>query len=155
MSFQLRRGTDAERLTITPAEGEPIYTTDTKRFFIGDGVTVGGVPQKAQLQKTLTQPNELVLLTGNARWYPSNNVNIVSVKASVGTAPVGGNVVAIVNKNGIAEYTLTILATENLSNILTSVVSLLPTDYVTVDVTGIGSTTPGSDLTVTLEYETV
>lgn len=44
MSLLIRRGLDSERLTITPAEGEFIYTTDNKELFIGDGVTVGGNP---------------------------------------------------------------------------------------------------------------
>jgi hypothetical protein len=43
MALQIRRGTDAQRLTITPAEGELIYTTDTKMLFVGDGSTVGGL----------------------------------------------------------------------------------------------------------------
>ena len=30
MALRLRRGTDSERLLITPAEGELIYATDTK-----------------------------------------------------------------------------------------------------------------------------
>lgn len=42
MALRLRRGTDAERLAITPAEGELVYTTDTKKVYIGDGSTVGG-----------------------------------------------------------------------------------------------------------------
>tara|TARA_B000000609_G_C24162384_1_gene344593 strand:+ start:418 stop:1635 length:1218 start_codon:yes stop_codon:yes gene_type:complete len=42
MALRLRRGTNAERLAITPAEGELIYTTDTKKIFTGDGSTVGG-----------------------------------------------------------------------------------------------------------------
>jgi hypothetical protein len=42
MPLQIRRGTDAERLTITPAIGEPIWTTDTEKLYIGDGVTPGG-----------------------------------------------------------------------------------------------------------------
>jgi hypothetical protein len=42
MALRLRRGTNAERLTITPVESELIYTTDTKELWIGDGVTVGG-----------------------------------------------------------------------------------------------------------------
>jgi hypothetical protein len=42
MSLKIRRGTNSERLTITPVEGELIYTTDTKRLFVGDGATVGG-----------------------------------------------------------------------------------------------------------------
>jgi hypothetical protein len=40
----LRKGTDAERLTTLFADGEPVWTTDTKKVFVGDGVTVGGVP---------------------------------------------------------------------------------------------------------------
>ena len=42
MALRLRRGTDAERLLITPVEGELIYTTDTKLLFAGDGSTAGG-----------------------------------------------------------------------------------------------------------------
>lgn len=43
MALQIRRGTNAERLTITPLQGELIFTTDTKKVFIGDGTTLGGV----------------------------------------------------------------------------------------------------------------
>jgi hypothetical protein len=42
MALQLRRGTNTERQTITPAEGELVYTTDTKALYVGDGTTVGG-----------------------------------------------------------------------------------------------------------------
>jgi hypothetical protein len=42
MALRLRRGTDAERLLITPLEGELIYTTDTKKLYVGDGITLGG-----------------------------------------------------------------------------------------------------------------
>ena len=43
-ALQFRQGTDAERLAMdpVPASGEPIYATDTNRFFIGDGTTTGG-----------------------------------------------------------------------------------------------------------------
>ena len=43
MSLQLRQGTNAERLTITPVSGEPIWTTDTHQLYVGDGSTVGGL----------------------------------------------------------------------------------------------------------------
>ena len=43
MALRLRRGTDAERLLITPVEGELIYTTDTKLLYVGDGSTAGGI----------------------------------------------------------------------------------------------------------------
>jgi hypothetical protein len=42
MSLKIRRGTNSERLTIIPAEGELLYTTDTKKIFVGDGTTTGG-----------------------------------------------------------------------------------------------------------------
>jgi len=44
MALRLRRGTNSERGLITPADGEIIYTTDTKRLYIGDGTTTGGNP---------------------------------------------------------------------------------------------------------------
>ena len=43
MPLRIRRGTDAERLTITPLEGELIFTTDTKTVYVGDGTTPGGI----------------------------------------------------------------------------------------------------------------
>jgi hypothetical protein len=44
MALRLRRGTNSERGLITPADGELVYTTDTKRLYIGDGTTSGGNP---------------------------------------------------------------------------------------------------------------
>lgn len=44
MALRLRRGIEAERLTITPQAGELIYTTDTKKVYVGDGLTPGGNP---------------------------------------------------------------------------------------------------------------
>ena len=43
MALQTRRGTDAQRQLITPLVGELIFATDTKKLYIGDGVTLGGV----------------------------------------------------------------------------------------------------------------
>ena len=42
MAIKLRRGLNADRITITPESGEPLWTTDTKLLYIGDGSTVGG-----------------------------------------------------------------------------------------------------------------
>jgi hypothetical protein len=41
--IQIRRGVEAQRSLITPDVGEPLFTTDNKQLFIGDGVTVGGL----------------------------------------------------------------------------------------------------------------
>lgn len=43
MALKLRRGTDSGRSGFIPAQGELIYTTDTKLVYVGDGITVGGV----------------------------------------------------------------------------------------------------------------
>lgn len=42
MALRLRRGTDAERQSITPKQGELLYVTDTGLLYVGDGTTQGG-----------------------------------------------------------------------------------------------------------------
>jgi len=54
MPLQFRRGTDAQRTTITPASGEPLWTTNTNRLYVGDGVTPGGVAVEIPLPSTGT-----------------------------------------------------------------------------------------------------
>jgi hypothetical protein len=43
MSLRIRRGTDTQRQTLTFDQGEVVYTTDTKKVYVGDGITQGGV----------------------------------------------------------------------------------------------------------------
>ena len=40
----MRRGPEVDRENIVPTMGEPLFTTDTHRFYIGDGETSGGRP---------------------------------------------------------------------------------------------------------------
>jgi len=42
MPLQIRRGTTAQRLAITPIPGELIYDTTTGQIFVGNGTTAGG-----------------------------------------------------------------------------------------------------------------
>ena len=42
MALQIRRGLEADRVNVLPAQGELLYTTDNKRLYIGDGNTLGG-----------------------------------------------------------------------------------------------------------------
>lgn len=42
MALQLRRGLDTDRIRIKFAPGELVYTTDTKKLYVGDGTTLGG-----------------------------------------------------------------------------------------------------------------
>lgn len=45
--LQLRRDTQANIATVTPAAGEPAYDTTRAALLIGDGASLGGVPQAA------------------------------------------------------------------------------------------------------------
>ena len=44
VKLKLRRGTDAQRQSVTLEQGELGYTTDGKRVWSGDGFTIGGNP---------------------------------------------------------------------------------------------------------------
>ena len=39
----LKNGVEANR-SFTPDAGEPVFTTDQKLLYIGDGTTAGGIP---------------------------------------------------------------------------------------------------------------
>tara|TARA_B100001057_G_scaffold93152_1_gene89507 strand:+ start:8939 stop:10801 length:1863 start_codon:yes stop_codon:yes gene_type:complete len=66
MSLRIRRGTNAERSGVTFFEGELVYTTDTKKLFVGDGATVGGiaVDSTAGSINSLTDVNIVGIQTG-------------------------------------------------------------------------------------------
>lgn len=42
MAIKLRRGLDSERTTVLFEQGEIVYVTNTKKVYIGDGLTMGG-----------------------------------------------------------------------------------------------------------------
>ena len=59
MAFKVLRGTNAQRLLITPAEGELVFVTNylaagVRPLWIGDGSTVGGVAVDAPAALTFT-----------------------------------------------------------------------------------------------------
>lgn len=56
--IRVRRGTDAQRILVTFALGELVWTTDTHLLYVGDGSTAGGivfaVPSHTQAISTIT-----------------------------------------------------------------------------------------------------
>lgn len=43
MALRIRRGTEAQRTSVAPFDmGEIVWTTDTERLYVGDGITSGG-----------------------------------------------------------------------------------------------------------------
>ena len=102
MALQIRRGVDGSgaggRLTITPGTGELIYTTDTKRLYIGDGTTVGGnIISGGGLNNVVedTSPQLGGDLDVNGKNIVSaGNGNIVINPAGTGKIIVGGTISA-------------------------------------------------------------
>lgn len=96
----------------------------------------------------------LTAAAGVIKYSPGYAAEIVDVKARVGTAPTGADLLVDVNKNGTTIFTtqaarpsIAINGTVS-TNGTPAVTSLAATDELTVDVDQIGSTVAGSDLTV-------
>lgn len=92
MALRLRRGTDAERQSITPLEGELIYATDTKELYVGDGSTQGGVLVSASLlDDTAPMLSADLDLNGNDI-VGTGNINISGTITATGTVNLGDGV---------------------------------------------------------------
>jgi hypothetical protein len=82
-ALQLRRGTEIERLQVTPLEGEPIYTTDTQKLYIGDGIAVGGKEIVSSSYDSLNPPGMARLVTvrssGTFSIYVASTTGYVAV----------------------------------------------------------------------------
>lgn len=92
MALRIRRGTDAERLTITPALGELIYVTDTKDVYVGDGTTVGGnLVSGDVLDDTSPQLGGNLDLNGNDI-IGNGNININGTITATGSINLGDGV---------------------------------------------------------------
>jgi len=96
MALQVRRGTNAERLGITPLVGELIYVTDTKQLYVGDGTTVGGTTTIANtidslLSDTSPQLGGELDLNGN-NITGTGNINITGTITASGTVNLGDGV---------------------------------------------------------------
>jgi len=133
MALQIRRGTDAERLAITPLVGELIYTTDTKKLYVGDGATAGGNQVDTTLSaQYLSVPSNITpdadatrdLGTTSAKWRTgyfqglqvteeitasSFNGDVISNDSTVLVDISTGTVNAVLNGNVIATDTSTIV----------------------------------------------
>jgi len=72
--FLFRRGNDSDREQTILASGEPGFTLDTKRLWVGDGITPGGIPALSARNDHLhfidKHPGD-----GDARWTIENRDN--------------------------------------------------------------------------------
>ena len=104
MALQVRRGTNAERLGITPLAGELIYVTDTKQLYVGDGTTVGGTTTIAGtidslLADTTPQLGGELDLNGNDI-TGTGNINISGTITASGNIIANGNITLGDNAGG-------------------------------------------------------
>jgi hypothetical protein len=95
MALKLRRGTNAERQTITPLQGELLFITDTKKLYVGDGATQGGVlvgpvdiPTFDLINDTTPQLGGNLDLNGN-NVVGTGNININGTITATGNINLG------------------------------------------------------------------
>lgn len=116
--------------------GQPLYTNIEPLAFSRAGVLTVGA--------------------GSHRIYVEGNYTIETVRASVGTASAGSDIIIDVNVNGTTIYSTqgnrpTITAGTNTATGSTRSTNTVTTgQYITIDIDQIGSTTAGSDLTVVI-----
>lgn len=154
MALQIRRGSDVDRQGIIPKAGEPIFTTDTKKLYIGDGSTAGGIivdtttgisnvveDTSPQLGGNLDLNNNTINGTGNINITGQISASAVDLKGSI----FGDDSTLLVD--GVNSLIPASVISGTLSNNLNGTVTGNVTGNVTGDLTGnvTGNTT--GDLT--------
>jgi hypothetical protein len=107
MALRLRRGTEIERLLITPQQGEIIYVTDTKKIYVGDGATIGGVLVGPTLLEQLTPQLGGNLDLNGRNIVGTGNINITGNITATGTINLGDGAEDNINVGGLINSPLT------------------------------------------------
>jgi hypothetical protein len=154
MAFKVLRGNTAQVGSITPAEGELVYNTQTKKLIVGDGTTAGGVLVDAPASLTFTGvASDIISDVTNTRdigssaikWAEGHFTNIYGAL----TGNVTGNVTG--DTAGVHTGAVTGAVTGNVTGNLTGNV----TGNVTGDVVGnIAGSVLATDATVLLNNVT-
>lgn len=138
----------------------PIVPTPTTSTQAANKSYVDGqVVANASRITTFTISGTLATGFGQTKFMFPRAATILSVRAVVGTAPVGSSVIIDLNINGTTAFTTqanrpTIAAASMSSSKVTpDNTAIADGDYLTVDVDQIGSTTAGADLCVVVEYQ--
>lgn len=105
IKLKVRRGTDVQRTAIVLEEGELGYTTDTKKLFIGDGVTPGGNPTAPTFFPPINQQNSLVNLRAERNDVVSAGSLLYQLTGSDYTKLSAWAMIGTVPDNTTIEYT--------------------------------------------------
>lgn len=117
-TLRIKRGTKTQLQTnpgYTPAEGELVYTTDSKEVFVGDGATVGGTPVSVSTQnledlgnvQALAAQQDQILVYNGSNWAATDNPaldvrgNIFSDDSTLLVDAINGQIVGPINTTSI------------------------------------------------------
>ena len=74
MTLKVKRGTDSQRLATTPQLAEPVWATDTKLLYVGDGSTAGGIAVGAESSNDIFYAdNPQIITSTTATTIPLSN----------------------------------------------------------------------------------
>ena len=142
MALRIRRGLSADRTSITPEQGEFLYTTDTYQVYIGDGVTAGGKPLY-----TLTSLGAIGLtdLSATSPLFYNNTTGVFSIQVATGSQNgylASGDFTAFNNKQTALEIfdetTSLITNPSQIKFVGTPVTATVAGSVVTVTISGTG-----------------
>ena len=117
-TLRIKRGTKNQLQTspgYTPAEGELVYTTDSKEVFVGDGSTVGGTPVSVSTQnledlgnvQALAAQKDQILVYNGSNWAATDNPaldlrgNIYGDDSTLLVDAINGQIVGPINTTSI------------------------------------------------------
>jgi len=92
----VKRGLDSARTSFVPAEGEIVYSTDTKKIYVGDGSTNGGNPVASGIQSItvkgrsgteILNPEDILNISGSHRIATTLSKNGATLVMSVDIDP--------------------------------------------------------------------
>lgn len=116
-----------------------------------------GEDGRSVFTQTLTFTGELYVVTAKPRYYSTFDGTITGIAVSVGTAPIGADVIVNIYKNGTTIFdspsgrpTIPDGSYFDLSS-TADTATLNTGDYLTVSIDQVGSSFAGSDLTVQIE----
>ena len=120
MALQIRRGTEAQRAVLTGVAGELLYTTDTKKLYVGDGVTAGGT----EVAIDLTAPGAIGSVTASTGAFTTvsltNRLTFATGAniASATTTDISGSTGNIIHITGTTTITAFTMASGQIQEII-------------------------------------